>query len=208
VGIGGDLLATAAGVAGGGGVGEAAPGAPETTSRGRAHQPVTGRGGLEFDPRGPGGEKPAPNPTDRARKGSKHHVCTDGQGVPLSFEVTAANVNDGTRLVALVDSIPPIPGLAGRPRRRPHRVQGDRAYDSAANRAAMRLRGIEPVLARRGTEHGSGLGLTRWVVERTHSWLHQFRRLRVCFEQLAKIHEALLWLGASLICARILESGF
>jgi hypothetical protein len=28
-----------------------------------------------------------------------------------------------------------------------------------------------------GSPHGSGLGVFRWVVERTLAWLHRFRRL-------------------------------
>ncbi len=38
--------------------------------------------------------------------------------------------------------------------------------------------------------YGSGLRKTRWVVERTISWLHDFRRLRIRFERLAFIHDA------------------
>lgn len=49
-------------------------------------------------------------------------------------------------------------------------------------------------LAKRNTEHGSGLGW-RWVVERTFAWLNQFRRLRVRYEKRADLHEALLSLG-------------
>jgi transposase len=40
-----------------------------------------------------GGEDTGPNPTDRSKSGSKHHVLTDAQGIPLSATVTAANVN-------------------------------------------------------------------------------------------------------------------
>jgi transposase len=40
-------------------------------------------------------------------------------------------------------------------------------------------RGVQPLIARRSTEHGSGLGRVRWVVERTFAWLHNFRRLRI-----------------------------
>ncbi|PJO20573.1 IS5/IS1182 family transposase, partial [Burkholderia glumae AU6208] len=40
-------------------------------------------------------------------------------------------------------------------------------------------------------------------VERTHSWLHNFRRLRTRFERSAYIHEAFLKLGCSLICWNI-----
>lgn len=119
-----------------------------------------------------GGEKTGPNPTDRAKPGSKHHVITDAVGVPLSFVLTAANVNDTTELVPLVDGIVPIRRPRGRPRKRPLLVQGDRAYGSAANVRALRDRGIQGALAFSNTEHGSGLGGYRWVVERTISWLH------------------------------------
>ena len=39
--------------------------------------------------------------------------------------------------------------------------------------------------------------MSRWVVERTLSWLHQFRRLRIRYERRADIHEAFLTLAAS-----------
>ena len=120
--------------------------------------------------------------------------------------MTSANTNDVTQLLPLVDAIPPVRGQPGRPRRRPQRVQGDRGYDSDAHRHALRARGIEPVLARRNTPHGSGLGVYRWVVERTIAWLHQFRRLRVRFERRADIHEAFLAIGCALICRRCLAS--
>jgi transposase len=38
-------------------------------------------------------------------------------------------------------------------------------------------------------DHGNGLGVFRGVVERTLSWLHQFRRLRVRYERRSNIHE-------------------
>ncbi|OXI32214.1 hypothetical protein CFB89_13850 [Burkholderia sp. AU16741] len=67
----------------------------------------------------------------------------------------------------------------------------------------LRERGIRPVIARRRTEHGSGLGKFRWVVERTHSWLHGFRRLRTRFERRSDIHEAFLKLACALVCRNI-----
>jgi transposase len=152
------------------------------------------------------GEKTGPNPTDRRKLGSKHHVITDAQGIPLATILTGANQHDVTQLLPLVEAIPPIRGQRGRPRQRPDQVQGDRAYDSEPHRRALRSLGIKPVLAQRRTEHGSGLGIYRWVVERTLSWLHQFRRLRIRYERRADIHEAFLSLGCSLICLRWLES--
>ena len=127
-------------------------------------------------------------------------MVTDANGIPLAATVTAANRHDVTQLLPLVDAIPPVRGKRGRPRKRPQRVQGDRAYHSEPHRKQLRSRGIQPVLARRNTEHGSGLGVYRWVVERTVSWLHQFRRLRVRCERRDDIHEAFLSLGCIVIC--------
>lgn len=62
---------------------------------------------------------------------------------------------------------------------------------------------IRPVIAKRRTGHGSGLGTYRWVVERTHSWLQNFRRLCIRFDRCADIHEAFLKLGCSLVFLNI-----
>jgi len=87
-------------------------------------------------------------------------------------------------------------------------VLGDRAYH--ANRAldGLRARRIDVQIARQRTPHGSGLGRQRWVVERTISWLHQHRRLRLRYERRADIHEAFLSIACSLICHRALQGAF
>lgn len=151
------------------------------------------------------GKKTGPNPTDRRKAGSKHHLITDANGIPLATILTPANTHDVTQLLSLVDAIPPIRGKQGRPRQRPDAVQGDRGYDSEPHRKELRKRYIQPILAKRRTEHGSGLGIHRWVVERTLSWLHQFRRLRIRYEKRSDIHEAFLSIGCALICWRCLQ---
>lgn len=50
-------------------------------------------------------------------------------------------------------------------------------------RRLVRTRGITPLIARRGVEHGSGLGNVRWHVERSFAWLKNLRRLRVRTER-------------------------
>jgi transposase len=134
-----------------------------------------------------GGAQTGPSPVDRRKPGSKMHVITDAQGVPLASLMTPANVNGVTELIPLVDAVPPMAGSVGRPRRRPQRVQGDRAYQSAAAEKELRRRKITPVIAHRKTEHGSHLGKLRWLIERTLSWLKQFRRLRIRYERLAEL---------------------
>ena len=120
-------------------------------------------------------------------------------------QVTSANTNDITPLLALVEGIPPVRGKRGRPRQRPECLLGDKAYDSNWHRKWLRARRIKPLLGRRRRPHGSGLGRFRWVVERTLSWLHQFKRLRTRYERRDDIHQAFLSLGCALICWRFVQ---
>jgi IS5 family transposase len=129
----------------------------------------------------------------------------DREGTPLKLLLTAANVNETTMLAATVDAVHPIKGRRGRPRKRPDKLHADKGYDSKKNRAALRQRGITPRIARRGVESKQRLGRHRWVVERTHSWLNRFRRLKVRYERRADIHEAFLTLGCALICWKLLQ---
>jgi transposase len=122
--------------------------------------------------------------------------------------LTGANRNDVTQLQALVEAIPPIRGKRGRPLSKPRIVQGDRGYDHDKYRRPLHAAGIATEIARRGEPHGSGLGKTRWVVDRTISWLHNFRRLRIRFERLAFIHEAFMKIACCIICWRKLKNSF
>ncbi|WP_229837343.1 IS5 family transposase [Dactylosporangium sucinum] len=149
-----------------------------------------------------GGPKTGPSPVDRAKTGSKHHVITDGAGIPLAVSLTGGNRHDVTQLMPLIDAIPPVRGKRGRPRRRPDSLYADRAYDFDIYRDHVRDKGITPHFARRGVEHGSGLGVHRWVVEQTVALLRWFRRLRIRWEIRDDIHEAFMSLACSIICYR------
>jgi transposase len=163
---------------------------------------VAGRRRLEPRAGEKGGSETGPSPVDRARNGSKHHLLVDASGIPLAYTVTGGNRNDVTQLIPLLDRVPAVRGLVGRPRRKPDSVIADRGYDHDKYRRLLRERGIRPVIARRGHAHGSGLGRVRWVVERAFAHLHQFKRLLVRYERRAEMHEALLGLGCCLVCFR------
>ena len=51
------------------------------------------------------------------------------------------------------------------------------------------MAGITPVTARRSTEHGSGLGVHRWIIEQSIALPHGFRGLRIRWEIHDDIHE-------------------
>ncbi|WTF17801.1 IS5 family transposase [Streptomyces sp. NBC_01601] len=153
------------------------------------------------------GDHVGPSPVDRARPGSKHHLIVDRHGTPLAVTLTGGNRHDVTQLLPLLDAVPSIRGLRGRPRHKPRRLYADRGYDFDKYRRLLWKRGIKPVIARRGVAHGSGLGKVRWVVERAFAWLHQFKRLRTRYERRVDLHQGLLELACSLICIRRLSRG-
>jgi transposase len=133
-------------------------------------------------------------------------VITEAHGIPLAVSLTGGNRNDVTQLMPLIEAIPPVRGRRGRPRRRPEKVYADRGYDHDKYRKQVRAAGITPVIARRSTAHGSGLGVHRWVVEQTVALLHWFRRLRIRWEIRDDIHEAFLSLACAIICWRRLRN--
>lgn len=132
---------------------------------------------------------------------------TDAHGIPLAITLTGGNRNDVNQLMPLVNGIAAVTGKRGRPRKRPDRILADRGYDHDKYRRLLWARGVKPVIARRKTSNGSGLGRQRWVVERTFAHLHNLRRLRIRYERDPELHLAFMQLGCAVICQRVLRDG-
>lgn len=132
----------------------------------------------------------------------------DGRGTPLAVRITGAQRHDSLEALPLLDAIPPIRQPRGRPRRKPARLYGDRAYGTPRNHAGLRQRRIKDYLAQPRTPHGSGLGKVRYVVERSLAWVGQARRLKVRYEKLPALHRAFLYLQLARICCKILQRDF
>jgi transposase len=134
-------------------------------------------------------------------------VLTDTNGLPLVVQTGPANERDDQRLPSLLRAFPTIHGPCGRPRTKPEILQGDAGYGFPHTIAVVKSHGIRPMLKLRGTgEHGSGLGETRYVVERTQSWFGNFRRIKLCYERTPEHFQAFHELGAALICGRRLQA--
>lgn len=135
----------------------------------------------------------------------KDHILVDGRGVPLSVVVTAANVNDGPVLPALLNN-----GAIVRPRplrTEPQHLCLEAAYDNAPAHRVVLLECYTGHIAPRGGRDESVLRhergkARRWVVERTHAWHDRFRRLVVNWEKTIKSRTAFLWLACALVAYR------
>jgi putative transposase len=148
-----------------------------------------------------GGDATGPNPTDRGKSGVKRHILTDGRGVPLSAEITAANVHDKRAAISTVDA---IVMRAPRGPRRPTNLCLDKGYDFDDVDREIRARGIRPHIRRRGEKPRSCRRgrARRWVVERTNAWHNRFRALLIRWERRGTNYLALLHLACAMIALR------
>ncbi len=98
---------------------------PESTGSGWRWMEPWGRHRL-------GGEKTGPNPTDRAKKGTKKSLLTDGRGAHLGLAVAGANVNDHKVMRPTLESCP----WSAPPPARTHRRGSDAGYSCLFRRCA------------------------------------------------------------------------
>lgn len=70
----------------------------------------------------------------------------------------------------------------------------DKAYDANEARSLLKSMKMKPHIKSRGEEDeekSKGKSAKRWVVERTMSWINQYRRLKIRWEKKSKNYEAL-----------------
>ncbi|MER6434664.1 transposase [Streptomyces sp900105245] len=87
----------------------------------------------------------------RPSASSKHRVVTDAQGIRLAVSLTGEKSQRRIQLLPLVGKIPSAADVVGRP----DALLADRGYDHEKYRRLLRQRGIRPVIAEGGVEHGS-----------------------------------------------------
>ena len=150
-----------------------------------------------------GSEAGGPRGYDGGKKinGRKRHLVVDTMGLLLVVLVTSANADDGTTAPEVLKL------LSKEHTSRLDEVRGDSKYNNRSLDAYLKKTNATYKVT--VVERPAGVtGLVhlpyRWVVERTFSWLHRFRRLRIRYERQADIHQTLLLLGCSLICCTFL----
>nr|WSX48628.1 IS5 family transposase [Streptomyces sp. NBC_00974] len=146
-----------------------------------------------------GGDKAGRSPVDRGKQGLKRSVASDACGVPLGIASDKANRHDspllGPTLEAAKEQVGPLPDTVN--------VNLDRSYDSAKSRALIAELGFTAEIARKGVPAPLQAG-KRWVVERTHSWMNDYGKLRRCTERNGEVVDFYLYLAAALVTLRML----
>jgi putative transposase len=148
-----------------------------------------------------GGEFTGPNPTDRAKSGSKRSLLTDGNGIPLAAILAPANRHDIKLFEATLEARRLLPPMVSQ------HLCLDKGYDSAEVRGIARAYLFTPHIRPIGEEprpmeRNRKRKPRRWVVERTHAWMNRFRRLWVRWERKVRNHAGFVALACALIVWR------
>jgi transposase len=137
-------------------------------------------------------------------------VVVDGQGVPLGNHLDSASPNEVTLLEKTLNNIAVPRKTRGRPRKNPRRLIADRGYDSDPLRERLTDRGIELICPYRSNNKGQkyydGRKMRRYKrrykVERTFSWLGNFRRLVVRWDHDIVVYNAFFHIACLIITLR------
>lgn len=129
-------------------------------------------------------------------------VLIDGRGLPLGADTASASPHEVTLIEPLLEKRVL--------RRKLRRLLYDAAADSDPLRARLRRRGIDLIAPHRKnrkkppTQDGRTLRRyrRRWGVERSISWLQDFRRLVTRYEYHAHLFHGLVQLACMLIVMR------
>jgi transposase len=124
---------------------------------------------------------------------------------------SVANTHDSKLFEPLLDTVPGVRGhrhrhRPGRPRRRPDKVHADKGYDQPPVDATCTGVGSRSASRGAGSRTRPASGVTRWVVERTVSWLLRFKRLGLRYDRTERTLRPLLLLAISITNLRCLIS--
>lgn len=154
-----------------------------------------------------GGGATGPNPTDRAKCGTKRSLLCDGRGAPLGIVVSGANRHDSVLLEPTLEAV-----VIPRPQpteKDPQHLCADQGYIGQPCEQTTTAHGyiLHRSSGKKTTEgtpvrRSRGKKARRWVVEVAHAWINRFRRLLVRWEKKTQNYLSMLYFACAIICWR------
>lgn len=141
-----------------------------------------------------GGDKAGPSPVDRRKGGLTRSATTDARDVPLGIISAGANRHDSPLLQPTIENtkqqVGPLPENPV--------MHLDSGYDGKPSRDVLAEHHMVGEIAKKGIPSPIQAG-KRWVVERKHSWMNNYGKLRRCTDRNAIIIDFYLHLAAAFV---------
>ncbi|MBK9119045.1 MAG: IS5 family transposase [Phycisphaerales bacterium] len=126
-------------------------------------------------------------------------VLVDARGLPVAIDTAQADAHESRCVQALFDFV--------LTRETPPRVIGDKAYDSDKLDEELAQRGMEMIAPHRGNrkpenvtqDRPAAAAKRRWTVERTISWIQNYRRLCIRWEKSSCLFSGFLHMTCTLL---------
>jgi transposase len=143
-------------------------------------------------------------------------VVVEGQGVPLGNLLDSASPAEVKLIEPTLATISVPRSGRGRPKQKPKRRIYDKAADADDLRKRLKSRGIDLLCPHRKNRKKPSLQdgrklrryKRRWKVERTFSWVGNFRRLVVRWEHKIEMYRGFFHIACMLITLNKLLNGF
>ena len=128
----------------------------------------------------------------------KWMVVVDGKGVPLAYHLDSASPAEVTLIETTLDKVRVPRTTRGRPRKKVTRLIYDKAADSDELRDRLKKNGVDLICPhrshrkRKSKQDGRKLRRyrKRWKVERTFSWIGNYKRLVVRYDRHIHMYRA------------------
>lgn len=145
--------------------------------------------------------EPADHALGRSRGGfsTKIHLVSDSRGLPIVVDISPGQTHEATVCLGIIDTIR-VASPCGRPKKRPVKLAGDKAYTSESIRMGLKKRGIVPVIpSKRNQPRNPSFDKRSYrrrnIMERCIGWMKEYRRIATRYEKLAVHYLGMLKLG-------------
>lgn len=138
-------------------------------------------------------------------------VYVDGNGIPLSTLVESAQKSEVKLALETISGVS-VEGRPLHPRKKANLLIADKGYDAQWLRNKLQERNIKSKIPRRRKQgepdephYNQTIAQyyrTRWIVERTISWLSWYRRIITRWERKDEVYEAFLTIACIMICLK------
>jgi transposase len=146
-------------------------------------------------------------------KGTKIHVVTTKESLPVAIVIGPANQHEGRKLIPVMESISVKQGR-GRPRRRPKVLYADTKYNMPLNKFYLDDKHVKSKMLRPPGKKSArrprafdkqAYNRIRSMIEQFNAWIQAFRRVATRYDRIPQVDIGFFHLVCIMVYGRVLQ---